>query len=101
MQQFSEEDRIVRLVSENGLHLRQCLHPHAFEKDIKLSEIFYKYYDIRRQYKLFKDTSTSFLTLRHIAEGKRLFLIVSYKGYRNISGSFYQDLLYFNLHIDE
>ena len=67
IEQFSNNNKIVRLVCENGLHLRQCVHPQALRHNIPLHESFYKYFDLTHQYNLSKEAPTNEkLTLRNI-----------------------------------
>jgi len=67
---LEEGDCKVRLVTENGLHLRQCLHPRAFNQHINLSDFFYTYVDLHKEYKLFREKSAGgFKRLQDIADG--------------------------------
>lgn len=68
VEDLSADDKIVRLVTENNLHLRQCLHPRAFQHDIELSDVFFQFFDIRKEYKAFSEKSIPFKNLREIAE---------------------------------
>ncbi|XP_047130922.1 epithelial splicing regulatory protein 1 [Hydra vulgaris] len=66
--ELSENDRIVRLVCENSLHIRQCLIPRAQQQEIKLGDIFLKYYDIRKEYRSFTEKNVTFKNLTEISE---------------------------------
>ena len=66
----------VRLVTENGLHLRQCLHPRAFNQHINLSEFFYSYIDLQKEYRQFRDKPNGFKRLQEIADGMSNILII-------------------------
>ena len=76
-------EKVVGLVTENGHHLRQCLHPQCFEKNIFPSDDFYKYYDLRKQYHLFTERVSPVKNLITIAQGK-----TSYQG----GGKFYRKI---------
>lgn len=41
------------LVTDGQLHLRLCLHPEASRKNIALADYFYKFYDLRKEFKKF------------------------------------------------
>lgn len=40
-------------VTDGSLHLRMLLHPEAFHKNITLAPYFFKYHDLRKQFKQF------------------------------------------------
>lgn len=75
---LSYDEKVVRLVTENALHLRQCLHPRAFQQNTQLPGIFYKYFDIRKEYKVFREKSKIFKNLREIAEGIYIIICSSF-----------------------
>lgn len=39
------------LITDGPLHLRQVLHPEALKKSILLPGYFYKYYDLKKQFR--------------------------------------------------
>lgn len=44
------------VLTDGQLHLRQCLHPEASNKNISLPSYLYKFYDIRKEFKKFYKT---------------------------------------------
>lgn len=44
------------VLTDGQLHLRQCLHPESSTKNISLPSYFYKFYDLRREFKKFYKT---------------------------------------------
>lgn len=85
MEDLSADDKIVRLVTENNLHLRQCLHPRAFQHDIELSDVFFQFFDIRKEYKAFSEKSIPFKNLREIAEGLFVYLLCEGSCFQNLN----------------
>ncbi|KAK3607377.1 hypothetical protein CHS0354_022538 [Potamilus streckersoni] len=45
-------------VTDGPNHLRQCLHPEASNKNISLPSYFYKYHDLRKEFKKFYKTDS-------------------------------------------
>lgn len=46
------------VLTDGQLHLRQCLHPEASNKNISLPSYLYKFYDIRKEFKKFYKTDS-------------------------------------------
>eukprot|EP00111_Clytia_hemisphaerica_P019117 TCONS_00056438-protein len=66
--ELKQDGAIIRLVTENGLHLRQCLHPRAFNQHINLADFFYRYIDLQKEYRAFREKATGFKKLQDIAD---------------------------------
>lgn len=56
-------------VTDGTLHLKQALIPECNKKDIQLPNYYYEYYDLRKEYKRFAN-STKMLTLHEICQCK-------------------------------
>lgn len=55
--------RAFCLCSDGPLHLRMVLHPEAFQKNIAVSPYFYRYYDLRKQFRNFYKPDRSIASL--------------------------------------
>ena len=56
------------LCTDGSLHLRLCLHPEAFRKNITLAPHLYRYYDLRRAFKLHYKTDKAIVCVQDMLE---------------------------------
>lgn len=51
--QIDPESPLFRLVTDGQLPLRQCLHPEASSKNIELPSYYFRFHDLRKDFRAF------------------------------------------------
>ncbi|XP_022082225.1 epithelial splicing regulatory protein 1-like isoform X3 [Acanthaster planci] len=56
------------LLTDGQLHIRQCLHPQALNKNVELPDFFYSFFDLRKEFQKFHAGATTITTVKDMAD---------------------------------
>ncbi|XP_038069597.1 epithelial splicing regulatory protein 1-like isoform X1 [Patiria miniata] len=77
LQQFEEflyrelnlsQGNTLCLLTDGQLHIRQCLHPQALNKNVELPDFFYSFFDLRKEMQKFHPGATTITTVKDMAD---------------------------------